>query len=237
MNIVGLYKKEIKSYFNSPIAYLVVLFFVLFSNIYFLFFNQFIARNVASLRGYFDLMPLIFIMLLPSITMRSWAEEKKSGTEELLLTLPLTNWELVLAKYFSSFTLLVIMFAVTLFVPLTLGALGSFERGQIFGEYFGTLLLGAAGLAIGQFISSVTSNQISAYIFSVVAILFITMVGDISLFVNPAATISKILNYLSFTYHYDSFRKGLIDTRDLLYFLLIITYFLYLNVKVINLRK
>ncbi|MCL2792360.1 MAG: ABC transporter permease subunit [Spirochaetaceae bacterium] len=237
MNIIGLYKKEIKSYFNSPIAYLVVLFFVLFSNIYFLFFNQFIARNVADLRGFFALMPLVFIILIPSITMRSWAEERKSGTEELLLTLPLTNWELVLAKYFSSLTLLLIMLGMTLFVPLTLSALGDFERGQVFGEYFGTFLLGAAGLAIGQFVSSVTSNQISAYIFSVVAILFITLVGDISLFLNPAAAISRLFSYLSFTFHYESFRKGLIDTRGLLYFLLIIFYFLYLNVKVINLRK
>ena len=237
MNIMGLYKKEIKSYFNSPIAYLVVLFFVLICNIYFFFFNQFIAKNVASLRGYFALMPIIFIILIPSITMRSWAEEKKVGTEELLLTLPLTNWELVLAKFLSSFTLLAIMLGITIFVPITLSSLGTFETGQIIGEYFGTLLLGAAGLAIGQFISSVTSNQISAYIFSVVAILFITLIGDISFFMNPSAILSKILSYLSFSFHFESFKKGLIDTRDLLYFLIIIFYFLYLNAKVINLRK
>jgi len=237
MNIVGLYKKEIKSYFNSPIAYLVVLFFVLFCNVYFFFFNQFIAKNVASLRGYFSLMPLIFIILIPSITMRSWAEEKKVGTEELLLTLPLTNWELVLAKFLSSLTLLAIMLGMTMFVPITLSSLGNFETGQIVGEYFGTLLLGAAGLAIGQFISSITANQISAYIFSVVAILFITMIGDVAFIMNPSAILSKIFSYLSFSFHFESFRKGLIDTRDLLYFLIIILYFLYLNVKVINLRK
>lgn len=237
MNIMGLYKKEIKSYFNSPIAYLVVLFFVLFSNIYFFFFSQFIAKNVANLRGYFAFMPLIFIILIPSITMRSWAEEKKIGTEELLLTLPLTNWELVLAKFLSSFTLLAIMLGMTLFVPITLGAIGNFEKGQIIGEYFGTLLLGAAGLSIGQFISSITSNQISAYIFSVVAILFITLIGDVSFFMNSSALLSKIFSYLSFSFHFESFRKGLIDTRDLLYFVIIVFYFLFLNVKVINLRK
>ncbi|MCL2705653.1 MAG: ABC transporter permease, partial [Spirochaetaceae bacterium] len=215
MNIVGLYKKEIKSYFNSPIAYLVVLFFILFCNVYFFFFNQFIGKNVASLRGYFSLMPMIFIILIPSITMRSWAEEKKVGTEELLFTLPLTNWELVLAKFLSSLTLLKIMLVTTIFVPITLSRLGNFEIGQIIGEYLGAVLLGAAGLAIGQFISSITSNQISAYIFSVVALLFITLIGDVSFFMNPSAIISKVFSYLSFSFHFESFRKGLIDTRDM----------------------
>lgn len=235
--MIGLYKKELKSYFNSPIAYLVVLFFVVFSNVYFFIFNQFIAQNIASLRSYFAFMPLIFILLIPSITMRSWAEEKKMGTEELLFTLPLTDLQLVLAKFLSSFTLLAIMLGMTLFVPLTLNLLGDFETGQILGEYLGTLLLGAAGLAIGQFISSVTANQISAYIFSVIALLFITVVGDAAYLLNPSAVIGKILSYLSFTFHFESFRKGILDSRDLFYFLIIVFYFLYLNVKVIKLRK
>ena len=233
----GLFKKELKSYFNSPIAYLVVLFFVMFSNIYFFFFNQFFAKDVATLRTYFSFMPIIFIILVPSITMRSWAEEKKIGTEELLLTLPLNDFQLVFAKFLSSLTLLAIMLGMTVFVPLTLGALGDFERGQIIGEYTGTLLLGAAGLAVGQFISSVTSNQISAYIFSVIALLFITVVGEASMFMNPSAILGKVFSYLSFSFHFESFRKGLLDTRDLLYFLIIVFYFLYLNIKVIKLRK
>ncbi|MDX9801903.1 MAG: ABC transporter permease [Spirochaetia bacterium] len=237
MNMLGLFRKELKSYFNSPIAYLVVLFFVVFSNVYFFFFNQFFSKNIATLRGYFALMPVIFIILIPSITMRSWAEEKKTGTEELLLTLPLTDIQLVLAKFLSSLALLAIMLGATLFVPLTVNMLGDFETGQIIGEYIGALLLGAAGLAIGQFISSVTSNQISAYIFSVVALLFITVIGEAAIIFNPSAWLGKVLSYLSFSFHFESFRKGLLDTRDLLYFLIIIFYFLYLNIKVIKLRK
>lgn len=235
--MLGLFRKELKSYFNSPIAYLVVLFFVVFSNVYFFFFNQFFSKNIATLRGYFALMPVIFIILIPSITMRSWAEEKKTGTEELLLTLPLTDIQLVLAKFLSSLALLAIMLGATLFVPLTVNMLGDFETGQIIGEYIGALLLGAAGLAIGQFISSVTSNQISAYIFSVVALLFITVIGEAAIIFNPSAWLGKVLSYLSFSFHFESFRKGLLDTRDLLYFLIIIFYFLYLNIKVIKLRK
>ena len=235
--MLGLFKKELKSYFNSPIAYLVVLFFVVFSNVYFFFFNQFFSKNIATLRGYFALMPVIFIILIPSITMRSWAEETKTGTDELLLTLPLTEWQLVMAKFLSSFSLLAIMLGATLFVPLTVNMLGDFETGQIIGEYIGALLLGAAGLAIGQFISSVTSNQISAYIFSVVALLFITIIGEASIIFNPSAWLGNLLSYLSFSFHFESFRKGLLDTRDLIYFLIIIFYFLYLNIKVIKIRK
>ncbi len=237
MNVSGLIRKELKSYFNSPIAYIVVLFFIMFSNIYFFFFNQFFAQNIASMRSYFGLMPVLFIILLPSITMRSWAEEKKMGTEELLLTLPLNDYDLVLGKFLSSMILLAIMLLLTLTVPLTIGIMGDFENGQIIGEYFGTVLLGAAGLAIGQFISSITSNQISAFIFSVIALLFITMIGEVSVILNMPAWLGNLFSYLSFSFHFESLKKGLLDTRDLIYFLIIAVYFLYLNTKVIKIRK
>ena len=237
MNISGLIKKELKSYFNSPIAYIVVLFFVMFSNIYYFFFNQFFAQNVASMRTFFALMPVIFIILLPSITMRSWAEEKKLGTEELLLTLPLRDIDLVLGKFLSSLMLLSVMLLLTVPVPLTLSIMGDFENGQILGEYFGTILLGAAGLAVGQFISSVTSNQISAFIFSVIALLFITMIGEVNLIFNIPEWMANFFNYLSFSSHFESLKKGLLDTRDLIYFMIITFYFLYLNTKVIEIRK
>jgi gliding motility-associated transport system permease protein len=237
VNISGLIKKELKSYFNSPIAYIVVLFFVMFSNIYYFFFNQFFAQNVASMRTFFALMPVIFIILLPSITMRSWAEEKKLGTEELLLTLPLRDIDLVLGKFLSSLMLLSVMLLLTVPVPMTLSIMGDFENGQILGEYFGTILLGAAGLAVGQFISSVTSNQISAFIFSVIALLFITMIGEVNLIFNIPEWMANFFNYLSFSSHFESLKKGLLDTRDLIYFMIITFYFLYLNTKVIEIRK
>ncbi len=237
MNISGLIKKELKSYFNSPIAYIVVLFFVMFSNIYYFFFNQFFAQNIASMRSYFALMPVIFVILIPSITMRSWAEEKKLGTEELLLTLPMRDVDFVLGKFLSSLILLGIMLLLTVPVPMTLSIMGDFENGQIIGEYFGTLLLGAAGLAVGQFISSVTSNQISAFIFSVIGLLFITMIGEVSFLFNMPGWLADFCSYLSFSYHFESLKKGLLDTRDLIYFMIITLYFLYLNTKVIEIRK
>jgi ABC-2 type transport system permease protein len=209
----------------------------MFSNIYYFFFNQFFAQNIASMRTFFALMPVIFIILLPSITMRSWAEEKKLGTEELLLTLPLRDIDLVLGKFLSSLMLLSIMLLLTVPVPLTLSIMGDFENGQIIGEYFGTLLLGAAGLAVGQFISSITSNQISAFIFSVIALLFITMIGEVNLIFNIPEWMANLFSYLSFSYHFESLKKGLLDTRDLIYFMIITFYFLYLNTKVIEIRK
>ena len=129
------------------------------------------------------------------------------------------------------------MLLLTVPVPMTLSIMGDFENGQIIGEYFGTLLLGAAGLAVGQFISSVTSNQISAFIFSVIGLLFITMIGEVSFLFNIPGWIADFFSYLSFSYHFESLKKGLLDTRDLIYFMIITLYFLYLNTKVIEIRK
>lgn len=237
MNVKGLIKKELKAYFNSPMAYLVVLFFILSLNIFFFFFGQFFANDNASMRNYFSIMPILFILILPAISMRSWAEERKLRTDELLFTLPLSEFEIVMGKFLSAVFLLCIMIILTFPVPIMLNMFGSFERGQIIGEYTGTFLLGISGLAVGQFISSRTSNQISAYIFSVVVLIFITFIGDITMMININPAVGKIFSYLSLSTHFASFEKGIFDTRDFAYFTIITSLFLYLNIKVIKLKK
>lgn len=237
MNIKGLMKKELKAYFNSPMAYIVVLFFVLCMNIILLFFGQFFAMDTADMRSYFSIIPLLFILILPAISMRSWAEEKKLRTDELLFTLPLSEFEIVMGKFLSAMILLGVMIILTIPIPGMLSMFGSFERGQILGEYMGTLLLGAAGLAIGQFVSSITANQINAYIFSVVALLFITFIGNIAMIIDIPDFLGNLFGYLSLSNHFESFEKGIFDTRDFAYFAIIITFFLYMNIKVIKLRK
>ena len=217
MNIKGLIKKELKAYFNSPMAYLVVLFFVLSLNIFFFFFGQFFGKDTAS--------------------MRSWAEERKLKTDMLLFTLPLSEFEIVMGKFISAVILLLLMIVLTLPVPIMLNMFGNFERGQIIGEYIGTFLLGLAGLSIGQFISSRTSNQISAYIFSVVALLFITFIGQITMVINIPKFVDNLFSYLSLSTHFESFEKGIFDTRDFSFFAIITCLFIYLNVKVIKLNK
>jgi len=230
-------KKELKSYFNSPIAYIAVLSFVLFTAVWLFFLQQYLVRDTASLRAYFGIVPMVFIILIPALTMRSWAEDKKLGTDEVLLTLPFKEIHVVLGKFFATFILVLIMAALTVPMPITLSALGRFEIGEIIGQYIGMLLLAATAIAIGQFISSVATNQISAFIFSVVALVFITLVGQATVYVNMPDWLSNFFQYISLDYHFGSFEKGLLDSRDLIYFLLFTAFFLYVNIKVLALRK
>ena len=229
--------KEVRSYLNTPIAYIAVLFFVVFSSAWFFFFHQFFARDMATLRGFFSTMPLIFIGIIPALTMRIWAEERKMKTDEILLTLPYKEWQLVAGKFLSILILLTGALVLTVPVPLTVAPLGNFEAGEIAGEYLGILLLGGAGIAVGQFVSSVAKNQISAYIFSVIALLFFTLIGQLTIAADLPVWLGNLINYISLDYHFASFEKGLIDTRDLGYFLLMILFFLTLNTQALKFRK
>jgi ABC-2 type transport system permease protein len=169
--------------------------------------------------------------------MRSWAEEKKMGTEELLLTLPFRESELVIGKYLAAMVLFGITMALTLPVPFTLGFLGRFEAGQLFSEYLGIMLLGSAGLSIGLFISSLSKNQISAYIVSFAVLLLIMLLGYLNTVYNFPMWISKLVRYIALNSHFESFKKGLLDSRDFMYFVVISAVFLYLNMKVLVFKK
>ncbi|MCD6120986.1 MAG: ABC transporter permease subunit [Spirochaetales bacterium] len=236
-NVSSIVKKELKSYFNSPIAYVVVSAFLLFTSIWLFYLQSFFANNTASLRIYFAVIPTVFIILLPALTMRSWAEEKKLGTIELLMTLPYREEQLVIGKFLSTFVLLLIMIILTLPIPIMLSALGDFDWGQIAGEYLGVLLIGAAGIAIGLFMSSIATNQISAFVVTLLILLLLTLINAVNSIASIPLWMTSVFNYLSLGYHFESFRKGLIDTRDLIYYLLITGLFLYINVKVLIFRK
>ncbi len=235
--IITIARKEIKTYFNSPIAYIVVFAFLLFTSVWFFHIQQFIVLNRASLSGYFGIMPIVFIIIIPALTMRSWAEENRSGTGELLLTLPFREIHLVLGKYAGTLALFGIMLLLTIPVPLAVQVLGDFEIGQIIGEYIGLALLGAAGIAAGVFVSSLTENQIVAFILTLLLLLFLTLVNQINSFMELPAPIAGFFNYLSLDFHFQSFVRGLIDTRDIFFFLLVALLFLYLNIKVLVFRK
>ncbi|MCF7928581.1 MAG: ABC transporter permease [Spirochaetales bacterium] len=236
-NIRPILRKELRSYFNSPIAYIVILIFLVFTSVWFFYIEQFFARDTASLRVYFNIFPVVFILLIPAMTMRSWAEEKKEGTDEILLTMPFREVDLVLGKYLASLILLGIMLALTIPLPLTLAPLGDFESGQIVGQYLGSVLLGSAGIAVGIFISSLSKNQISAFIFSALILLVITMAGRANLVLNLPGVLSDFLSYISLDYHFESFKKGLLDSRDLVFFLLFTGMFLYFNTRTLVFRK
>jgi ABC-2 type transport system permease protein len=228
-------RREFASYFNSPIAYIYLTVFV--SLLSWMFLKTFFVIGEASMRDFFGLVPWVFLFFIPAVTMRSWAEEKKVGTMELLMTLPVSNLEAVLGKFLASFAFLLLSLALTLVLPIVVGALGRPDQGQIFGGYLGSVLMGAAYLAIGLFVSSLSENQIVAFIVSVVAVFALFIMGeDFVLFGVPDRLVS-ILSYLSLGGHFDSISRGVVDSRDIIYYLSVIGFFLYLNVKSVEARK
>jgi ABC-2 type transport system permease protein len=236
-NILPVIRKELRSYFNSPIAYVVTVTFVLFCAIWVFFLQSFFAANSASLRPLFGVLPMVFIIVMPAITMRSWAEERKLGTAELLLTLPFRESTLVVGKFLAALALLAIMVALTLPLPLLLSRFGSFDWGEVAGQYIGALLLGAAGIAVGQFISSLATNQISSFLITLFVLLFFTLISEVNAAFSLPDLLAGVLNYLSLSSHFFNFQKGLLDTRDLLFYLIVCGLFLYLNMKTLVFRK
>jgi ABC-2 type transport system permease protein len=230
-------RRELSAYFATPVAYIVVIFFLVITSAWFFFVNGFFAQDTASLRSYFSLWPIVFIALLPAVTMRSWAEERRQGTAEILLTLPARERELVLGKFLGSLALLLIAVLLTLPVPLSVAPLGSFEPGQIAGQYLGAILLGCTGLAAGMLLSALSSNQISAFLLGVVFLLFITMIGQVPAALALPGWLASIFTWISLDFHFDSFRKGVFDSRDALYFIVLTCAFLFVNTKILFLRR
>lgn len=233
----ALVAKELRTYFNSPVAYIVITSYLVFTSIWFFHIQRFAAADTASMRAYFGIVPVLFIVLLPALTMRLWAEEHKMGTAEILVTLPYRDIELVIGKFVSAFAVLCAMIALSIPVPVTIAPLGAFDAGQILGEYLGILLLGSAGISIGLFVSSVSRNQISAFLAGAAVLLAFTLIGQAAIVLELSGSASSIVHAISFQQHFESFVKGVLDTRDILYFLVLTVFFLYLNTKTLALRK
>ena len=235
MRTFALARKELYSWINSPALYGITVFFLLFVSIWFYYLQRFFAMDTASLQPFFSVFPLAFILVIPVLTMKAWAEEKKLGSAEFLFTLPFTEWELVCGKFLSAFTLLLGMLVLTLPVPLTLMPLGYFDPGVIFAEYIGALLLGAAAVALGLFLSSVSKTQAAAFLGSVVVLLAVMLVNNFSQ--NMPQLLAAFVNFVSLSFHFESFSRGLLDSRDIVFFLLTTGFFLFLNTQVLIYRK
>ncbi|MBW2183565.1 MAG: ABC transporter permease subunit [Deltaproteobacteria bacterium] len=234
-NMLTIFQKEFKSYFNSPIAYIFIITFLLFSN--WLFFRTFFLIGQAHMRPLFGILPWLFLILAPAITMRAWAEEKKMGTMEVLMTLPLKDYEIVLGKFLASFIFLIIAVLLTFPLALTIYFLGKPDNGTIIGGYLGACLMGGAYLAIGLFISSLTQNQIVAFIVSIVVCFAFLIIGEDIVLMSAPAILSPVFTYLGLGAHFESISRGVIDSRDLLYYSSIIGFFLFLNTLAIESRK
>ncbi|MCK5257397.1 MAG: ABC transporter permease subunit [Deltaproteobacteria bacterium] len=234
-NMLTIFQKEFKSYFNSPIAYIFIITFLLFSN--WLFFRTFFLIGQAHMRPLFGILPWLFLILAPAITMRAWAEEKKMGTMEVLMTLPLKDYEIVLGKFLASFIFLIIAVLLTFPLALTIYFLGKPDNGTIIGGYLGACLMGGAYLAIGLFISSLTQNQIIAFIVSIVVCFAFLIIGEDIVLMSAPAILSPVFTYLGLGAHFESISRGVIDSRDLFYYSSIIGFFLFLNTLAIESRK
>lgn len=229
-----LFKKELMSYFNSPIAYVFIAVFLIVGN--WMFFNSFFLVGQASMRNYFTLLPWLFLFLAPAITMRGWAEEKKSGTIEFLLTLPITDWQAVLAKFFSALFFVMVTLALTLSLPLTIGRLGNMDLGPVIGSYLGAIFLAGAYLSLGLFISSLTKNQIIAFVLGLVSCFIFFMVGMDFVLQGAPAFAAPVMKFLGLGSHFYNVARGVLDTKDLIYYLSFIFFFLWLNARVIESR-
>lgn len=224
---LAVYTKELKGQFFSLTAYVFTAVFLV-SNTW-LFFQNFFLFNQANLRSFFELLPWFLLLLVPALTMRTWAEEQRQGTVELLLTLPIAEWQQVVAKFAANFTFLGFALALSLGLPLTVARLGSLDWGPVIGGYLGAWLFGGAYLALGQWISSLTANQIVAFLSSA-AVGFALILAGLPVALMNAGPLTEPLYRLSTATHYFSLAKGVVDLRDIVYFLSFIALFLYLNV-------
>ncbi len=229
--------RELRAYFNSSIAYVFLLVFAGAALFTFYNVNAFFSRGLADLRGLFDAVPFLMVLLVPALTMRLWAEERKQGTMEVLLTLPARPHELVAGKFLASWGLLATGLGLTLVLPVTVAAIGELDWGPVAGGYLGALLLGAAYLAVGQFVSATTENQILAFILALVVCLGLYGLGAeafAGLFPDRSAAVLRSLGTSS---RFGSVARGVIDLRDLVYYVSLTGFFLAASVGALRARR
>ena len=226
-------RREIRTYFNSPVAYIVVTVFTIITG--YLFFTQLFIEKQAEMRGLFGVMPLLFMFLVPAITMRLLAEEKGSGTLELLITMPVRDWEIVVGKFLAALALICTALALTLVFALTVKSLGPLDKGPTIGGYAGLVLMGGAYAAIGLMASSYTRNQIVAFIVSFAICFALYLLGRVSQFVPEM--LQPLFSFLSIDTHFENISRGVIDSRDVIYYLSVITVCLLLATVSLESRK
>jgi ABC-2 type transport system permease protein len=233
-------KRELVAYFTSPVAYVFLVIFLLLTGFLTFTAGAFFERGEAGLGAFFGWHPWVYLVLVPAIGMRLWAEERRAGTLELLLTLPVAAWQAILGKFLASWAFLGIALALTFPVVITVNVLGEPDNGQIFAGYLGSLFLAGAYLAITCMTSAMTRNQVIAFILSVVMCLFLILAGfspvtDLMARWASPALVDTVAAF-SVVAHFDGFQKGVIDSRDLFYFLSVIGFSLFATSVVLRNR-
>jgi ABC-2 type transport system permease protein len=225
-------KKELMTYFYTPIAYIVITAFLIVTGIF--FFKDFFYYNQAEMRGFFQFLPLILTLVVPAITMRLFSEEIHSGTIETLMTLPVTTLKTVIGKFFAATLFVSIMLAPTLIYLITIIIVGSPDPGPVIGGYLGAVLLAGAYSAVGILTSSLGRNQIIAFITGLLACFFLWLVDKIIIFLPNRLS---FLEYFGSDFHFRNISRGIIDSRDIIYFLSIIAISIFLTTKILDDRR
>ena len=210
-----IFLKEFKSYFISPIAYIVISLFLLVTGWF--FFATFFLYSQATLRSFFAMLPLILSFVVPAITMRLFSEEMNIGSYETLITMSVTNVDVILGKFFGAVAFISVMLVPTILYPVTVSFISDLDWGPVIGGYVGVVFLGAAFSAIGLFASSLTRNQIIAFIIGIAVCFTLTLI-DKMLFFMPVSVLG-FFEYIGADYHFQNFSKGVIELRDIVYFL------------------
>lgn len=239
--VLTLLRREMTGYFATPVAYVFIIIFLVMAGTFTFYLGNFYERGIADLDPFFRFHPWLFLFLVPAISMRLWAEERKSGTIELLLTLPVTPWQAVLGKFLAAWLFLGLALALTFPLWITVNYLGEPDNGVILAAYLGSWLMAGGYLAIGAALSALTRNQVVAFILSVV-VCFGFLLSGLPMVLNlfsgwaPQVVLDGIAN-LSFLAHYADISKGVIDLRDVVYFALVIGFWLMANVVILEWRK
>ena len=240
-NVLVIFRREFASYFATPLAFVFIVIFLVLAGAFAFYLGGFYERGQADLAPFFNYHPWLYLFLIPALSMRLWAEERKSGSIELLMTLPVTTWQAVIGKYLAAWAFAGVALALTFPIWITVNYLGDPDNGAIFAAYLGSFLMAGGFLAIGACISAATRNQVIAFIFTVV-ICFGFLLSGFALVLGlfegwaPQPVVDAIAS-LSFLTHFGSIAKGVIDLRDLLYFAVLIAAWLAANAIVLDMKK
>jgi ABC-2 type transport system permease protein len=240
-NIKAIFKREFSGYFSTPIAYVFIVIFLFLTGAFTFYIGGFYERNQADLEPFFRFHPWLYLFLIPAIAMRLWSEERKSGTIELIMTLPVPIYQVVIGKFLAAWCFTTVAVILTFPVWITVNYLGSPDNPVILASYIGSLLMAGGFLAIGSCVSALSKSQVIAFVISLV-ISFLFLLSGFPLVLDffsgwaPQAVVDAIASF-SFLTHFESIKKGVIDLRDIIYFAALISFWLYANVVIIDAKK
>lgn len=239
--ILNVTRRELTGYFSTPVAWVFIVIFLVLAGVFTFYIGAFYERGIADLAPFFQFHPWLYLFLVPAISMRLWAEERRSGTVELLLTLPITTWQAVAGKFLAAWLFIGLALVLTFPTWLTVNYLGSPDNGSIVAAYIGSWLMAGGFLAIGSCISALTRNQVVAFIISVV-VCFGFLLSGLPMVMNlfsgwaPQSVLDAIADF-SFLAHFAAISKGVIDIRDVIYFALVIVFWMAANTVILDIKK